>query len=336
MSAPPGIDVPGITSWFAENVPAAQPPLSFELIAGGRSNLTFTVTDAQGERWVLRRPPLHSVLASAHDVLREKRVMEALAGTAVPVPPVAGASADESVTGAPFFVMEFVDGLILRDNDAIESAFDETGRRPVADAMIDTLAALHTVEPDAVGLGELGRREGYIARQLRRWHGQLEQSQERELPELEEAHRRLAASIPDQGPAAIVHGDYRLDNMIVTPAAQVAAVLDWELCTLGDPLADMGLLLVYWSGPYRSAPSSLAGFPTADELARRYGKASGRDLSRLDYYVAFGAWKLAVIIEGVYARYAAGAYGSMDSEIAQLPEAVDQLAAAALARTEAL
>jgi aminoglycoside phosphotransferase (APT) family kinase protein len=330
--APPGIDAEKVTAWFADHVAGVQPPLRFELIAGGRSNLTFSVTDDAGRRWALRRPPLHSVLASAHDVGREHRVISALGDTAVPVAPAAGFCDDDQITGAPFYVMEFVDGLVLRDDDATE-ALDEPRRRRVGEAMIDVLATIHAQDPDAVGLGDLGKREGYIERQLRRWKGQWEKAKTRELPALDETHARLSTAIPVQGPATIVHGDYRLDNLIVSPDGDINAVLDWELCTLGDPLADLGLLVVYWSRPYGGAPGNVPGFPSVDELTARYAERSGRSIAELDFYVAFGAWKLAAIIEGVYARYKAGAYGDADPEIEVLPAAAEQLAESALQKT---
>jgi aminoglycoside phosphotransferase (APT) family kinase protein len=333
VSAPQGIEADKVTAWFEAHVDGATPPLSFELIAGGRSNLTFSVTDDAGRRWALRRPPLHSVLASAHDVGREHRIISALGPTDVPVAPVAGNCTDDDVTGAPFYVMEFVDGLVVRDDDAATAELEEPARRRVAEAMIDVLATIHAQDPDAVGLGDLGKREGYIERQLRRWKGQWEQAKTRELPALDEAHARLSASIPDQGPAAIVHGDYRLDNMIVSREGEVNAVLDWELCTLGDPLADLGLLAVYWDRPYGGAPAKVPGFPSIDELNARYAERSGRSIADLDFYVAFGSWKLAAIIEGVYARYKAGAYGGTDPEIEKLPDAAEQLAESALQKT---
>jgi aminoglycoside phosphotransferase (APT) family kinase protein len=333
VSAPKGIDAEKVTEWFGDNIDGVTPPLTFELIAGGRSNLTFRVTDDAGGKWALRRPPLGSVLASAHDVGREHRIISALGPTDVPVAPAAGNCTDENVIGAPFYVMEFVDGLVLRDDDAARADLDEAARRRAAENMVDVLATIHAQDPDEVGLGDLGKREGYIERQLRRWKGQWEQAKMRELPALDEAHDRLAASIPEQGPAAIVHGDYRLDNMIVSPQGDVNAVLDWEICTLGDPLADVGLLAVYWDRPYGGSPANVPGFPSIDELTARYAEKSGRSLADLDFYVAFGSWKLAAIIEGVYARYKAGAYGESDPEIEELPAAAEQLSESALQKT---
>jgi aminoglycoside phosphotransferase (APT) family kinase protein len=329
---PEGIDRTGVEAWFAEHVPGAKPPLSFERISGGHSNLTYGVRDSNGGRWALRRPPLGKRLGSAHDMGREHKVVSALGPTEVPVAPVVGLCGDESVNGAPFYVMEFVEGPILRGVAEAEAFPDEADRRAIGERVADTLVAIHTVDPDAVGLGDLGRKEDYVARQLRRWHGQWEKSKTRELAAIDDVHVRLAARIPEQGPATIVHGDYRLDNMILTPGGEVAAVVDWELCTLGDPLADVGLLMVYWpeAGDEMIAlgqPANLApGFPARDELRARYAERSGRDLSQLDFFIALGYWKLAIILEGVYARYAAGQYGKVNEGIQQFAQVVERLA----------
>ena len=335
VTAPDGIDPAGLEAWFAENVTAAERPLSFERIAGGHSNLTYRVSDAGGRHWALRRPPLGKRLGSAHDMVREHKVVSALGATAVPVAPVVGLCQDESVNGAPFYVMDFVEGPILRGLAEADVFPEEDDRRAIGLRVADTLVAIHAVDPDAAGLGDLGRKEDYVARQLRRWQGQWEKSKTRELEAVDRVHERLAARIPAQGPATIVHGDYRLDNMILTPAGEVAAVVDWELCTLGDPLADVGLLMAYW--PQRGGetialgqPANLApGFPTQEELAARYAERSGRDLSELDFFVALGYWKLAIILEGVYARYAAGGYGKVDPGIQEFARLVERLADAA-------
>jgi aminoglycoside phosphotransferase (APT) family kinase protein len=309
-----GVDVPRVTAWFDEHVPSAKPPLAFDLIAGGHSNLTFGVRDAADGHWVLRRPPLGQVLATAHDMSREHTIISALGPTDVPVPPTAGLCTDEAVNGAPFYVMDFVDGLVVRDAKAAEQ-LTPAQRRRAGDSIADTLAAIHAVDPDAVGLGQLGRKEGYIARQLKRWNSQWQSSKTRELPVIDEVHDRLLAATPEQGPAAIVHGDYRLDNCMVSFEGDVVAVLDWELCTLGDPMADLGLLMVYWAestGEPTALPGAATateGFPTRQEVLDRYAEQSGRDLSNIDFYVAFAYWKLACIIEGVYARYVGGAMG---------------------------
>ncbi|MDX6632696.1 MAG: hypothetical protein QOG26_701 [Solirubrobacterales bacterium] len=333
---PEGIDRERVEAWFAENIAGAAPPLSFERISGGRSNLTYGVGDSAGHRWALRRPPLGKTLGSAHDMGREHTVISALAGTSVPVPPVAGFCEDESVNGAPFYVMDFVEGPILRGRAEAEQSFpDPEQRRAIGERVVDTLVDIHAIDPDDVGLGELGRKQDYVARQLRRWQGQWEGSKTREVPLVEQVHDRLAARIPEQGPATLVHGDYRLDNMILSDAGEVAAVVDWELCTLGDPLADLGTLMAYWAerGEDMVAlgqPANLApGFPTRDELAARYAERSGRDISQLDFYLALGYWKLAIILEGVYARYAAGAYGKPDPGIEVFARFVERLAEAA-------
>jgi aminoglycoside phosphotransferase (APT) family kinase protein len=338
---PPGIDLAGVTRWFEARVAGARPPLRVAQIAGGRSNLTYRVDDSAGSSWVLRRPPLHGVLPSAHDMGREHRVISALAGTPVPVPATFGLCQDPAVTGAPFYVMEHVEGIVPRDEATVAAGLDEPARGAAAASLVDALVALHRVDPERVGLGDLGRHHGYLERQLARWQRQLEQSRTRPLPALDEAHRRLAANLPAQvGPARIVHGDFRLDNVVLSPAGQVLAVLDWELCTLGDPLADVGLLQVYWAEPgdqtlpLGSAPTVMPGFPGRAAVAEAYATRSGRDLSQLDVYVAFASWKLAVILEGVVARHATGAYGEGDDTWRGFAEVVVQLADRALELTE--
>jgi aminoglycoside phosphotransferase (APT) family kinase protein len=335
VEAPDGIDREAVEHWFEANVAGAKPPLTFERISGGHSNLTFVVTDSGDRSWAMRRPPLGKRLGSAHDMSREHRVIAGLQDTPVPVPPLAGLCEDESVNGAPFYVMEFVEGAVLRTKADSEAAFDHGERHAIGERVVDTLVDLHDVDPDEVGLGELGRKQDYVARQLHRWSGQWEKSKTRELPLVEDVHHRLEARIPEQGPAAIVHGDYRLDNMIVAADGGVAAVVDWELCTLGDPLADVGLLMVYWSQPgddftpLQDAPTMADGFPLRGELRERYAERSGRDLSELEYYMALGYWKLAIILEGVFARYAAGQYGKTDEGFDEFARVVEQLAEAA-------
>ncbi|HZT65704.1 MAG TPA: phosphotransferase family protein [Acidimicrobiales bacterium] len=310
-----GIAEGPVTDWMVANVAGVRPPLRFHLIAGGRSNLTYEVADAAGARYVLRRPPLGQVLATAHDVGREHRIISALAATDVPVAPALGHCPDPGVTGAPFYVMGFVDGVVPRDASVAEKAWDERARRAAADSLVDVLATLHSLDPDEVGLGDLGRKEGYLARQLRRWHGQFQQSRQRDIPDVDEVHDRLAASVPEQGRAGIVHGDYRIDNCVCRPDGPVAAVLDWELCTLGDTMADVGMLAICWTRPgdrnpaRPDSPTLLAGFPERADALARYASASGRDLTLLGWYEAFAHWKLACIGEGVYARYRAGVMG---------------------------
>lgn len=312
-----GIDESGVTAWFADHIPQAKGPLTFTLIAGGHSNLTYRVTDAAGQAFVLRRPPLGQVLATAHDMSREHKIISALGPTEVPVAPALGLCLDEHVNGAPFYVMDFVDGRVLRDQVAA-SAIPPPARAQASRSVADTLARIHAIDPDAVGLGDLGKKADYLPRQLKRWYGQWNQSKTRDLPLIDELHDQFQARIPEQGPAAIVHGDYRLDNCMTDDDGNIVAVLDWELCTLGDPLADVGLLMVYWTEAsdavpmLLTAPTAQEGFLTRQEVLDRYTQMSGRDLSQIDYYTAFGYWKLACIVEGVYARYVGGSMGSTD------------------------
>ena len=331
---PDGIDGERVGAWLETNVAGASGPFSYERIAGGRSNLTYAVNGTRGGKWALRRPPLGRALGSAHDMGREHRVVSALAPTPVPVAPIAGYCTDESVNGAPFYVMEFVEGPILRSRDDA-ATFGEFDRRAVGERVVDTLVEIHALVPDEIGLGDLGKKEDYVARQLHRWGKQWEGSKTREIALVEEVHDRLAERIPDQGPATLVHGDYRLDNMILTPGGEVAAVVDWELCTLGDPLADVGLLLVYWAEegddllPLFEPATMAPGFPSRDEVRTRYAERSGRDLAEIDFFVALGYWKLAIILEGVYSRYAKGQYGKPEAGFEEFGKNVGRLAEAA-------
>jgi aminoglycoside phosphotransferase (APT) family kinase protein len=312
--APRGIDPGPVTAWLAERVPELKPPLDFELITGGHSNLTFRVTDRAGNRWVLRRPPTGHVLASAHDMGREHRIISALSGTRVPVPPAVGYCDNHTVNGAPFYVMKWVEGRIVfnyADGLAVEPAL-----RPVMTAsLVDTLVDLHALNPATVGLGDLGRTEDYCARQLRRWKRQIDEGSDRDIPLLQELHGRLSAGLPPQQGAGIVHGDYRMDNCMMGYDGSVAAVLDWELCTLGDVLADLGGMVMWWGddpaalGRLADVPTRVEGFGTSAEMVARYASRSTRDLSNLAWYVAFQHWRLACISEGVRVRYAAGAMG---------------------------
>ncbi|HUR50465.1 MAG TPA: phosphotransferase family protein [Acidimicrobiales bacterium] len=336
MSELPGIDQPALVPWLQSNVDGLRGALKFELIAGGRSNLTYRVTDDRGREVVLRRPPVSDVLATAHDMGREHRVMAALAPTPVPVPEMLTFCDDPEVTGAPFYVMDFVDGAIVRGR-AEADAFPADARAAIGPRMIEVLSALHAVEPSEVGLGDLGRPDGYLDRQLRRWSKQVEQSKTRDLPLLEDVHRRLAAAVPPQAETRIVHGDYRLDNLVAGPDGEVRAVLDWELCTLGDPLADLGLLMVYWSDPEdpwaalgADAATLAPGFSSRADLRQAYEHSTGRDLSQLGFYVAFGYWKLACILEGVLSRWRHGAMGDdLRSAADDFEEGVERLAEAA-------
>lgn len=334
--APRGIDASRVTDWFVAHIDAVEPPLRFTLVAGGRSNLTFVVTDDGGHRFVLRRPPTGHLLPTAHDMGREHRIISAMGPAGVPVPPALGFCADESVSGAPFYVMGFVDGVIARNEAEVLAHFDEAARHRAGLALVDTLADIHLADPDRIGLGDLGRKEGYIARQLKRWNTNYLAANEARggppLPMMEQLHARLSAAIPEQGPACVVHGDYRLDNCVVAPdGSRVEAVLDWELCTLGDPLADLGQLLVYWPEPgERSAlghaATALPGFARRDDLVARYAERTARQLPQLGFYVAFAYWKLAAILEGVYARYVSGAMGDDGFDSSTYPNTIAWLA----------
>lgn len=310
-----GIDAPAVTRWLSTRVPELRAPLQFELITGGLSNLTYRISDQQGVRWVLRRPPLGHVLATAHDMGREHRIISALIPTDVPVPPLVGFCDDTEINGAPFYVMDNVDGVIARDVSAA-STLPIEARRLAGPNLIDVLGTIHEVDIDRVGLGDLGRRESYVERQLSRWHRQWEATKDSDNDTMEVLHRRLTEQVPEQGPATIVHGDYRLDNCILNEDGSIAAVLDWELCTLGDPLADVGLMLVYWTeaddGGAIGLPqgSTLDGFSSRRELLDLYADRTGRDLSDIGFYVALGYWKLACILQGVLVRYRAGAMGT--------------------------
>ncbi len=312
-----GIDIEPVSKWLQANIPGAEAPFVFDLIAGGRSNLTFRVTGADGTCFVLRRPPLGHVLATAHDMAREYRIIAAVGRTTVPVPPALGLCTDEAVNGAPFYVMGFVDGVVL-DSPERAQALAPALRVPASEHLIDVLADLHAVDVDDVGLGDLAKREGYVERQVKRWSTQWAQSKTRELPAIDEVARLLGERLPQQHGVSIAHGDYRFGNCLTdVHAGRIAAVLDWELCTLGDPLADVGYLGVYWfdgeAGNLRTNdPTPAGGFPTYGELLQRYASRTGRDLSGIGYYVAFSCWRLAVISEGVYARYLHGAMGRQE------------------------
>jgi aminoglycoside phosphotransferase (APT) family kinase protein len=332
--APAGINEAGVGSWFVAHVPGVQLPLSYRQITGGHSNLTFEVDDDTGRRFVLRRPPTGPLLPTAHDMGREHRIISAVGPAGIPAPRTIGYCDDPAVTGAPFYVMSFVEGRVLRDESEVEAYFERPARRQIGEHLVTVLAALHAIDPDDVGLGDLSRKEGYIARQLKRWYGQYQAVRDTQggpdVAEIDEVHATLLRQIPAQGRASIVHGDYRLDNTVIGPDADVAAVLDWELCTLGDPLADLGQLIVYWTepgevSPIRQSGTSAPGFLSRNELAAGYAEASGRAIDRLDFYVAFAYWKLACILEGVYTRYAAGALGDDDAEYLSYPKTIRQL-----------
>lgn len=278
------------------------------MLSGGRSNLTYLLEDGLSQ-FVLRRPPLGHVLETAHDMTREFRVMSALGPTDVPVPKTYLLEADPEVLGSPFYVMEFVDGAILREAEQLAALTPHQADK-LADNLADTLGRLHAVDPVAVGLGDLGRPDGFLARQLRRWAKQLDASHSRDLPELTRLGQRLALDIPAPQRAGLVHGDYRLDNVVVgrDDAAGVLAVLDWEMATLGDPLTDVASTVAWWDGivgldsPVAAVPGDVPGFPPSSRLLDRYAGHVGLDLSRLPWYVGFAFFKMAAIFEGIHYR----------------------------------
>lgn len=309
-SALPGIEADRVGRWFAEHVDGLAGPVEFGLVSGGRSNLTYRVTDAAGATYALRRPPTGGVLSTAHDVSREWRFISAMAPTAVPVARPVAYCADTAVTGAEFYVMEFVEGLVLADTEA-GLALAPRARAGAAEHLVDVLVALHALDPVAVGLGDMVRKTGYVERQLRRWHAQVHATGAPELALLDEVHDLLARRIPAQA-SGIVHGDYRAGNVSFGPDGAVQAVFDWELATSGDPMADLGWLASTWQDPGEQlppttpGPSAVAGFPARAQLVRRYTRLSGRDVSNLSYWVAFSRWRSACIGVGVRARYLAG------------------------------
>jgi aminoglycoside phosphotransferase (APT) family kinase protein len=312
-----GLAAEPVSAWLAQHVPGARAPFAFELITAGGSNLTYRATDAHGRAWALRRGPTSHRLPTAHDMEREWRILEALHRQgAVPVPEPVALCRDASVTGAPFYVMAFVEGRILR---SVASArdLDAAQCRAATQSLVDVQIALHGLDPDAIGLGDLGRRGDYVARQLRRWRTQYERTNVRRLPLLEELHERLARAIPPETlPPALAHGDYRFDNTVLGPDLRVRAVLDWELCTIGDPVADFGWSLMYWGDPgdpmyfIDDVPTLHPEFPRRTEVAQLYQRR-GYPLEHLSYFVVFGWWKMACIVEGAHGRLLGGAGGGM-------------------------
>ncbi|MFJ8062110.1 phosphotransferase family protein [Streptomyces sp. NPDC096142] len=307
---PPGLDLDRLRGLLDRERPGlVSGPLSGRLIEGGRSNLTYAVTDGTA-RWVVRRPPLGHVLATAHDMKREHRVISALHPTNVPVPGPVLLCEDDEVLGAPFYVMEFVEGTPYRTAEELVPLGPERTRGAVLE-LVDTLVELHAVDPAEVGLADFGRPEGFLDRQLRRWGKQLDASRNRDLAGVEELHAALGRRLPNSPAPAVVHGDYRLDNVLIGHDDKIQAILDWEMSTLGDPLTDLGLLVMY-SLPLElpdspiSTTASAPGHPTPAELIERYATRSGRDVSAVSWYTAFAWFKLAVILEGIHYRYTLG------------------------------
>lgn len=326
-----GLDTGRLAHWLEGHLPGRGPLGAISLLAGGRSNLTYRI-EWSGRTLVLRRPPLGHVLATAHDMAREYRVLSALGPTAVPVPQTYALCQDAKVLGAPFYVMALAEGTTYR-SDAELAPLGPASALGTTHALVDTLARLHAVDPARVGLGDFGRPEGFMARQVRRWRRQWDASRTREVAGADQLSDRLVASCPDAGRSALVHGDYKLDNVLVDRAnpGRITAVLDWEMSTLGDPLADLGMLCMYWDGfagiersPVAS-PGTLPGWPGRDALVERYAAHSTVGLERLGWYIAFAFYKLAAILEGIHCRTVQGL--SVGEESADLSGAVALLVA---------
>ncbi len=325
----PGYDRPAVEDWIAANVEGLTPPLTWAQLEGGHSNLTFVLTDGDGRRAVIRRPPLGELLPKAHDMAREFTIIRGLGSTAVPVPRAHGLCQDTSVTGAVFYVMSEVPGKAMYTAELVEEWLSLEARGRLGYSFMETLAALHAVDPDDVGLGELGRRDGYVARQLRTWYGSWEASKADAAYDddrIHDLHRLLNERLPDQGPGRVVHGDYGLHNCMVSQEGEVVAVLDWEIATLGDPLADFAYALNGWTDPddvirvSHESATTAPGFARRDDLARHYAELTGADLGRLDYYRTFNYFKTACILHGVYSRYLAGKKSSEGVDLPGLKE----------------
>ena len=307
-----GIDEPRVTAWLAERLPQLAPPFRFERVGEGQSNLTYRVDDTAGRSVVLRRPPLGELLASAHDVAREHRILSGLSSVGARVPETYALCDDPAVTGAPFYVMEHVDGLVPA-RVATAERLSPAARGAAAEELATTLHELQSVDLDAAGLADLRRSHSLVSRQLRRWTQQWEHSRTRDLPAIDEVAAELAARMPEERETVLVHGDYRLDNAVLGADGGLRAVLDWELCTVGDPMADVGLMVAYWNelgaaatlpgALFREPVTQLPGFPSADGVAHAYARASGRELGDLGVWVALAYWKIAIIVEGVYRRW---------------------------------
>jgi aminoglycoside phosphotransferase (APT) family kinase protein len=313
--APEGYDVKAVEAWVAENIPSLSPPFVWTRLEGGHSNLTYLIKDSHGELAVIRRPPRGELLPKAHDMGREWAIISALGPTAVPVAEALGFCEGAEVTGAHFYVMGHVDGKALHTAADTENWVPEERRETLAWSFFDVLAELHALDPDEIGLGSLGKKENYVGRQLKTWYRSWTSScaaADYDDPRAHDLRQFLEANIPDQGPARVVHGDYGLHNCLVNEQSRIAAVLDWEISTLGDPLADLAYALNQWTLPEDPDPpkpgtgSAVSGMPSRESLAARYAERTGRDLSQLDFFVGFNWWKTAMIIHGVYARYMEG------------------------------
>ncbi|MEM7274319.1 MAG: phosphotransferase family protein [Actinomycetota bacterium] len=325
----PGYDRPAVEAWIVANIDGLTGPFSWTRLEGGHSNLTFLLIDGVGRRVVVRRPPMGELLPKAHDMAREFTIISGLGRADLPVAEAYGLCEDTSVTGAVFYVMSEVGGRSLYTADDVEEWLDLDARGRVGPSFIATLAAIHRVEPAAVGLDQLARHDGYVARQLRTWYGSWRMSidgADYDDPRIHALHDDLVARIPDQGPARIVHGDYGMHNCMVDRDGTIAAVLDWEIATLGDPLADFAYALNGWSDPddeirvSHEGATTAPGFSRRQELADHYAELTGRDLSNLDFYRTFNYFKTACILHGVYARYMLGMKSTEGIDLSALRE----------------
>lgn len=328
---PEGYNVERVEGWVRAHVPGLSPPFVWSRLAGGHSNLTYRLLDNAGFRAVIRRPPLGTLLPKAHDMAREWTLIAALSKTDVPVPAPLGFCEDLSVTGAHFYIMGHVEGHALYTARDTERYVPAGRRAAMAFSFIDALAALHGLDPETVGLGGLGKTEGYIARQVKTWYRSWLASVEPAGLDDRRAHdlqRYFVEHAPEQGPARIVHGDFGLHNCLVSDEGAIAAVLDWEISTLGDPLADLAYALNPWPDPTdplpppEASPTAPAGFPSRTELAERYALKTGRNLDELDFYTGFNRWKSACIVHGVYARYLEGKKSADGVDLEALRETV--------------
>ncbi|HSE71426.1 MAG TPA: phosphotransferase family protein [Nocardioidaceae bacterium] len=332
MADVPGLDLEKFAAYFDRARPGeVSGPLTARTLAGGKSNLTYAVTDGT-RTWVVRRPPLGHVLATAHDMAREHRVVSALAGTDVPVAGTYLLCEDDTVIGAPFYVMDFVAGTPYRSAAQLEPLGPQR-TRAISTRLVETLVALHEVSPDSVGLADFGRPEGFLERQVRRWKKQLDGSHSRTLRGADELHAALEQRLPEQQPPAIVHGDYRLDNCLVDDEDRIAAVVDWEMATLGDPYTDLALLVVYQrlatlGGAIVADASTAPGFLSNEEMLALYEQRSGRPLGDLGFYLGLAYFKLAVVLEGIHYRHIHGQ--TVGSGFDNVGDAVEPLVAAGL------
>jgi aminoglycoside phosphotransferase (APT) family kinase protein len=343
VSTTPGYDRPAVEAWIDRNIEQLASPFEWTQLEGGHSNLTYLLVDRDGRRAVVRRPPLGELLPKAHDMRREYSLISGLGPTEVPVPRAYGLCEDTSVTGALFYVMSEVDGQAMYTAEAVEEYLSTEARARVGMSFIETLAALHSIEPDDVGLGQLGRRDGYVGRQLKTWYGSWLASAEGARYDDDRVHRLhelLNDTAPEQGPGRIVHGDYGLHNCMLSQQGEVTAVLDWEIATLGDPLADFAYALNGWGDPddeiriSHESATTAPGFSRRVALAERYAEITSADLSSLDYYRTFNYLKTACILHGVYSRYQLGKKSTEGIDVDSLKERM--IAAIDLAETGAV